>query len=1445
MTGEGTTESGAGPRGELPGSFRGLRRLMRYLFASLLVLVLFVVLAAAGLYLFPPARFITSRVNSLLASELGVPAAVRSIAFDTLDHVLIQGLTVEGLMEIPSIRLDISLSRLLKGRLRISRILLDRPVISLKYEAGSWNLPGKAKARPAIPARRTKEPSGPPQIPVLPLQIDLESFEVRDLAFKLYGPQKLETELDGINLRASAFMGAARSSLRVEIEGSGPDHAFQSYLKIAEPQPLEWRTPVKMHVQLLSEDLDQYTISLSMVAAGSEIHNTDGRAIPDAGLTLLAAVGLKTQSLSVEKFEFALGSMVDMALNAEVADLFRWPRVALHVERFSCELAEISHLVPAIPPSRGTVRISGLSVSLSPLTPGKAPGLVEARGALNIKDAGVFLEDQGLSISGLNLELNAVTGGAGSLPDRQGKLPGEIHASLSARVHAVSLPWARLAGLEGSASAAVPTQGQGKGTMKLDLKASSLAVNMPGWVGVTVPASLAVRTAGNFVSGRITLTSLSALIGDAARIQASGGLDSWRKPRLKAEVEINVVGKEVLPLIPGPMKSRWRIQQLDAAARLKAFLDGALTRELAFERGTLSASLDADIRRIRAGHGEMQKADLHLTLEKAGFTPDGFDKASIQMRFTGQRFQFDRAAFEGVRAELQSTIVSGKSGSRGSIGLRVREAKYIHPAAGTFRTPLALDAAMLGDPFAGSMNFKDISLSLGTAARIKAHGALSSWEKRDFQARFSLTAHIGPLIQLLPAPLLEKIPIRPPDAEAGIEGWVRGSLDQQWVPSAEGGVRLRANAASLHFATPPVSAEMLDVDSNTTFQYSRVKGLKNIEGRHEIRWKTVSLPGAAALDQGKILVISRLRDSSLKNVNVAVNAAAAGISRGGFTLAPEGGLILKAKLKGDFQAGAVDDLTASLYAADLGALEAAFSMKGLGKPARAAVECRIDTMSIFSAIVPRLEKYRLSGSLEASVKADGVLPKPGKIRLPLPIRAVATLNARDLEIHPGEGEPLVRGGTGRMQAKIDPEVFEVRAELGAEDIGAIKLPGNGAFPMKAVVELRMENLEKLQINRIAARMGRALATAEVSGTIQGLGPFLRGGASFSPREILSRISAALEMKFGLNTEKEMEMVSMLRTRGSADIDLSLSMRGGKYVTVKGVLNANPVVVSKGEDIFIGPVLARIPFQKTLVLDKEAGDKKPAGSSIRQTLLFERLRSFSKQQDNLVIDRISIPGLTLTDFRADVAVDEQSIALERFVLSGLDGLIGGSLSLRPAEGGIECTFRANAAGIDLRKLLPSGTLKNAEDSQVNGDITLVLPLKLGLQEDALDLSSVSLTLNITHIGENALDSLLLFIDPREKDPGIASVRMALKFATPSQVSIHLREGLLGMGLQLRSFLATEKIINMSPLQRVPIESLGNFPAIKEMVRKINAPVRALALAGARSLTWDADGKPLLQ
>ncbi len=1432
-------ESGNRSRGKFQGSFPGLRRLMRYLIVSLLTLVLFIVLVVAVFYLFPPASLITSLVNSWLPSALGVRSAVQSITFDTLDHVRIQGLVVDDLMKVPSISLDLSLIQLLKGKLRIRKILLDQPAITLKSEAGSWNLPGRPAARPGPEASHMEGPFEPPRIPVLPIQLNLESLEVKDLSLKLSDPQKYEVEMDRIHFFASAFMGAARSSLQAEITGNGPNRTFPLSLKIIEPHPMEWRAPVRLDIRLLSENLDQYTISMSMMATGSEIHNTAGRRFPDANLGISAALGLKTQSLSVEKFEFALGKMVNLALNAKVEDIFRQPRVALHVERFSSELEEISRLAPTIPPCRGIVEISEFFVSLSPLTPGKVPDLAEASGSLIIKDAAVSMPKKGLSISGLTMEFKAEN------VSFQGKMLTEAKAILSARAHAVSMPLTHLKGLECSASAAVPPKGQGKGTMKLDLKASSMAVNMPGWDSFTVPISLAVQTTGNFISGQIKLDSLWAHIGDAAWIRASGSIDSWRNPRLKAEVELDADGREVLRLIPGHMKRRWSIQQLDAAARLKAFLDGTLTPELTFEDGKLSASLNADIREIKAGHGEMKKADLRLTLEEARLTADGLDAASARIYFTGHRFQFDRAEIEGIKTELKANIVPRKSDSQGSIKLRVKNANYIHPSAGTFSAPLAFDAIVSGDPFAGSIAVKDISLTLGNAARLDAHATFSSWEKKDFQAKCSLTAHAGPIIHLLPTPLRQKITVKPLEGEAHIDGWARGSLDQQWMPSAAGEVRLRANTESLHLASPPVAAEKLRVDARTKFQYSKVKGLKNIEGRHEIRWKALSLPGGAVLDQGKLQAVSRLKDLDLKDVDATVTATVAGISGGGVTLAPEEGLILNAKLKGDFKAGAVDHLTAKLNAAEMGALEASFSMKGLGKPAHADVECRIEDLSIFSALVPELKKFRLSGSMEASVKADGEFPEQGEIRFPLPLNAVATIKTNDLDIHLDGGKPLIRGGRGKIQAKIDPEVCNVQAEVGAEDIGMVKLPGSKTFPIKAEADLQLEGLGKLHINRIAAQLGRALARAEVSGIIQGLSPFLRGTASLSPREIFSKISSALEMKFGLNTEKEIEMDSMLRAKGKASIDLSLSMRGGKYITVKGVLNTSPITASKGNDLFVGPVQAHIPIRKTLLLNKEAGDEKSTEPPIRRTLLFERLRSFSKQQDNLIVDRISIPRWTLTDFRADVAIDEQNIALERFVISGLDGLIGGRLSLQPVKDGIELTFRANVAEIDLRKLLPPGALKTAEDAQLNGDINLALPLKLGLSGDALDMGTVRLMLNITHIGEKALESLLLFIDPLEKNPGIASVRTALKFAKPSQVQIHLRDGLLGMKLQLSSILATEKIINLSPLQRVPIASLGKFPIIKEIVRKINSPVRTLAILGVRSLTWSADGKPLLQ
>ena len=124
-----------------------------------------------------------------------------------------------------------------------------------------------------------------------------------------------------------------------------------------------------------------------------------------------------------------------------------------------------------------------------------------------------------------------------------------------------------------------------------------------------------------------------------------------------------------------------------------------------------------------------------------------------------------------------------------------------------------------------------------------------------------------------------------------------------------------------------------------------------------------------------------------------------------------------------------------------------------------------------------------------------------------------------------------------------------------------------------------------------------------------------------------------------------------------------------------------------------------------------------------------------------------------------------------------------------------------AQLNLARLLPKRAGDEAGEGDINGNLELQIifpPTPTG----GVSLNAVAMTLNITRIGKQALDRLLLFLDPLEKNPAIANQRRLLRLASPRLLTIRLRNGVLHVNTELDTPLGRKS----QPLSPIPISAL---------------------------------------
>jgi hypothetical protein len=264
---------------------------------------------------------------------------------------------------------------------------------------------------------------------------------------------------------------------------------------------------------------------------------------------------------------------------------------------------------------------------------------------------------------------------------------------------------------------------------------------------------------------------------------------------------------------------------------------------------------------------------------------------------------------------------------------------------------------------------------------------------------------------------------------------------------------------------------------------------------------------------------------------------------------------------------------------------------------------------------------------------------------------------------------------------------------------------------------------------------------------------------------------------------------------------------------------------------------------------------PSASAIRPAL-----PEFGTAADELIppdqvltLRSASLFGMPLvSNVTARIEAQGAAFSVPGFYLQPLGGELVGSASFlalpaagAPAGSGRELQVEGEFAGVDLRLLLPPDLRDFSGDSQIDGSFMLsavVSPPPAG--ELAYNpLKDVMARLEVTHIGAEALDRLLLGLDPKAANPSIARTRQALGFAAPVSVSGSLERGFAGADVELQG-LASNLVTDYS-IPRFNVAQLFETKLVTDIFRKAAPILSALNLLDAERLEVSPDGSVRLR
>jgi hypothetical protein len=475
------------------------------------------------------------------------------------------------------------------------------------------------------------------------------------------------------------------------------------------------------------------------------------------------------------------------------------------------------------------------------------------------------------------------------------------------------------------------------------------------------------------------------------------------------------------------------------------------------------------------------------------------------------------------------------------------------------------------------------------------------------------------------------------------------------------------------------------------------------------------------------------------------------------------------------------------------------------------------------------------GRISLTLRAAGKVPQEADLqKLTLPLGVNGKLTLRDLE-----GAVLgyrVQGGNGTMTMAYSPRATPQTQLTTDVTLNRIHLPDT--LPIRELgntslhVNMSSPDLNEVQIDPI--HLTSKGVDLSMKSTVVGLRELL---SSTSPRGTqLAKLFAQLHTRLALDVETFQEALEPLGIQGNGKALVTLSLLKKE----QGSLDASVEIGSETlsltrEGTELRDMNGGILIRKSLAW-KPDGLPSPPRKTFQPSDRIAQLKSFSRKGQTLTIDRLQLGPFTVENLSTNLAFEQQSLKMQNLAMNLLGGGIGGNVIIA-AEHPLRLSAEFEVANLDANRLIKA-------ESKIRGDsnIAATIGLTTMLQETtgAVDLSRLECNLHITHIGNEALDRLLVFLDPEGNRPTIANVRAQLKFANPSRVTVEVARGQLNLTIHFQGSL-----IPTFRLERIPIAKMKNIEKLTAAIPNWDDLAKVLKLIGAETYSFTPEGEIVLQ
>jgi hypothetical protein len=450
-------------------------------------------------------------------------------------------------------------------------------------------------------------------------------------------------------------------------------------------------------------------------------------------------------------------------------------------------------------------------------------------------------------------------------------------------------------------------------------------------------------------------------------------------------------------------------------------------------------------------------------------------------------------------------------------------------------------------------------------------------------------------------------------------------------------------------------------------------------------------------------------------------------------------------------------------------------------------------------LIKGVDEINPKGRASLALRAAGKIPRAADLKqLSLPLGVNGKLTLRDLE--GAVAGYQVQGGNGTMTVAYSPQATPQTQLTTDVTLNRIHLPDT--LPISELsdtalhVSMMSPDLNEVQIEPIhVTSKGVDLS---LKGAVVGLRELL---SSTSPRGTqLAKLFAQLQTRLGLDVETFQEVLQPLGLKGTGKALVTLSMLKKEQGTLDASVEIGAETLSLTRDgTELRNMNGGMQFRKSLAW-KPDGLMSPPKKQFQPSDRIAQLKSFSRKGQTITIDRLQLGPFMVQNLSTNLAFEQHALKMQNLAMNLLGGGIGGNVIIS-AERPLRISAGFEVANLDANQLIKT-------ESKIIGDsnIAATIGLTTILQDatGAVDLSRLECNLHITHIGKEALDRLLVFLDPEGSNPTLSNARAQLKLANPSRVTVEVARGQLNLTIHFQGSL-----IPTFRLDRVPIAKMKNI------------------------------------